>query len=45
METTALSLTDIARRCGYPSAGAMRYAFVKTLDVTPREYRRTFGGS
>jgi transcriptional regulator GlxA family with amidase domain len=45
METTALSITDIARRCGYPSAGAMRYAFVKTLDVTPREYRRTFGGS
>lgn len=45
IETTALPLGDIARRCGYPSAGAMRYAFVKTLDVTPREYRRTFGGS
>lgn len=44
MESTALSLSDIARRCGYPSAGAMRYAFVKALEVTPREYRRTFGG-
>lgn len=44
IESTALSLGDIARRCGYPSAGAMRYAFVSTLDVTPRDYRRTFGG-
>jgi len=43
MESTSLSLGDIARRCGYRSATAMRYAFVKTLEVTPREYRRTFG--
>lgn len=43
MESTALSLGDIARRCGYRSENAMRYAFAKALEVTPREYRKTFG--
>jgi transcriptional regulator GlxA family with amidase domain len=43
MESTALSLGDIARRCGYGSADAMRYAFAKTLEVTPSEYRKSFG--
>lgn len=45
IESTSISLGDIARRCGYGSETSMRYAFTKTLDVTPREYRRTFGGS
>ena len=43
MESTGLSLGDIARRCGYRSETAMRYAFTKALEVTPREYRRSFG--
>ena len=45
MESTALSLGDIARRCGYPSETAMRYAFARALEVTPREYRKSFGHS
>jgi transcriptional regulator GlxA family with amidase domain len=44
IESTALSLGDIARRCGYRSVDAMRYGFAKTLEVTPSEYRKSFGG-
>lgn len=43
LETTDLSLADIARRCGFRSAGAMRYAFARQLDVTPSVYRQRFG--
>ena len=43
MESTAISLSDIARRCGFRSADAMRYTFVKELEVTPSDYRRRFG--
>lgn len=43
MESTTLSLGDIARRCGYRSEATMRYAFTKALEITPREYRRSFG--
>lgn len=43
LETTGLSVADVARRCGFRSAGTMRYAFAQALDVTPSEYRRRFG--
>jgi len=45
IESTALSFSDIARRCGFPSADAMRYTFQQELEVTPRDYRRRFGES
>lgn len=45
IESTSLSLGDIARRCGYPSASAMRYAFANALEVTPSAYRKTFGSA
>lgn len=43
LETTGSSLSTIARRCGFRSAEAMRYAFVAELDVTPSAYRQRFG--
>ena len=33
---------QIARRCGYRTAEAMRRAFVRTLGIPPAEYRRRF---
>ena len=45
LETTRLSLSEIARRCGYRSTSAMRYAFVVEIEVTPSDYRRRFGRS
>lgn len=45
IESTALSFADIARRCGFSSPDAMRYSFRRELDVTPRDYRRRFGGT
>jgi transcriptional regulator GlxA family with amidase domain len=35
----------IARRCGYGTPEAMRRAFVRELEVSPTEYRRTFADS
>jgi transcriptional regulator GlxA family with amidase domain len=43
IESTTLSFGDIARRCGFGSADALRYTFVRALDVTPRDYRNRFG--
>ncbi len=43
LESTNSTLSGIARRCGFRSADAMRYAFVTELDVTPSEYRQRFG--
>jgi transcriptional regulator GlxA family with amidase domain len=45
LETTVSSLSAIARRCGFRSTDAMRYAFVAEMDVTPSEYRQRFGSS
>lgn len=44
LETTSLPIYAVAQRCGYRSAEAMRYAFVKSLDVSPTHYRQRFGG-
>ena len=43
LESTGSSLGVVARKSGYPSADAMRYAFTRELDVTPSEYRQRFG--
>lgn len=45
LETTSLPVGSIARRCGFKSADAMRYAFAAELDVTPSAYRQRFGGA
>lgn len=44
LETTSLPVATVAKRCGYRSAEAMRYAFAKSLDVSPTHYRQRFGG-
>jgi len=43
IETTSLSFSDIARRCGFASGDALRYVFTRALEITPREYRHRFG--
>jgi transcriptional regulator GlxA family with amidase domain len=40
LETSALPLKTIAGQCGYRSQEVMRRAFVRDLQMTPREYRR-----
>ncbi|MTD57973.1 GlxA family transcriptional regulator [Amycolatopsis pithecellobii] len=35
-------VTRIARQCGYGTPEAMRRAFMRELDISPTEYRRTF---
>ena len=43
LETTSVPIATVARRCGFRSADAMRYAFMKSLDVSPSHYRQRFG--
>ncbi len=43
LETTDLSIEDIARSVGYASATVLREQFHKRRGVSPRVYRRTFG--
>lgn len=45
LESTSLSLQGVARKCGFRSADAMRYAFVRELEVTPSHYRGRFGNA
>jgi len=42
LEDTAEGIEETARACGYGTPEAMRRAFLKTLGVTPAEYRRRF---
>jgi transcriptional regulator GlxA family with amidase domain len=42
LEVTDLSLKDIARRCGFENAAALRRAFRKRLAILPLEYRYRF---
>jgi transcriptional regulator GlxA family with amidase domain len=42
LETTDLSIEEIARRTGYGSASVLREQFVLRRGVAPRDYRRTF---
>ncbi|HEX5788221.1 MAG TPA: GlxA family transcriptional regulator [Woeseiaceae bacterium] len=45
LETTSLPVAKIARQCGFPSTEALRYAFQREFDVSPKEYRARFGSS
>lgn len=42
LETTGLSVNDVAQRCGFGSALVLRQHFARHLDTTPTAYRRTF---
>lgn len=42
LETTDLSLEQVARRCGFGTAQSMRAHVQAALGVTPSAYRRTF---
>ncbi|WP_353809268.1 GlxA family transcriptional regulator [Agromyces sp. SYSU T00194] len=42
LETSDLTLEEIARDTGFGAAAVMRHHFVKVLQTTPTAYRRTF---
>ena len=42
LEDTADGVEQTARACGYGTSEAMRRAFIRTLGVSPGEYRRRF---
>ncbi|EWC64038.1 Transcriptional regulator, AraC family [Actinokineospora spheciospongiae] len=42
LETTALTLDEVAHRCGFTSTALMRHHFQKQIGVAPHDYRRTF---
>lgn len=42
LETTALTLEEVAQRCGFGTVETLRRAFARRLHVPPREYRRHF---
>lgn len=43
LEVTRLSVKQIADDCGFRDVENMRRAFLRALNVTPSEYRETFG--
>ncbi|MWB98852.1 GlxA family transcriptional regulator [Agromyces seonyuensis] len=43
LEETDLGLEEIARDTGFGTGAVMRHHFVKVLQTTPTNYRRTFG--
>jgi transcriptional regulator GlxA family with amidase domain len=45
LETTDLSIEEIARRCGLSTAANLRTHFARAVATTPTEYRRTFRGT
>ncbi|HTI16313.1 MAG TPA: GlxA family transcriptional regulator [Trinickia sp.] len=42
LESTDLSLRDIARRCGFDSTDGLRRTFHRRLQINPAEYRARF---
>ena len=44
LETTALSIEQVATAAGFGSAAAFRDRFSKLVGASPQVYRRTFGG-
>ena len=42
LEDTGADINQVARACGYGTPESMRRAFVRTLGVSPAEYRRRF---
>jgi transcriptional regulator GlxA family with amidase domain len=43
IESTAMTLEEVAISCGLASAEILRRAFVRRLGVAPRQYRAAFG--
>jgi transcriptional regulator GlxA family with amidase domain len=43
LEESELSVEAVAAACGFGSAGNFRRVFAKAMDVSPFEYRRSFG--
>ncbi|KAA6465292.1 GlxA family transcriptional regulator [Acidobacteria bacterium AB60] len=43
IESTAMTLKEIALSCGFTSIEILRRAFVRRLGVTPHRYRASFG--
>jgi transcriptional regulator GlxA family with amidase domain len=42
LETVDLPIEEVARRCGFGTAAALREQFIRRRGVPPRDYRRTF---
>ena len=42
LETTELDVDEVARRCGFGAAAALRHHFVGRVGTSPQRYRRTF---
>lgn len=42
LEDTALSVDEVAHRCGFGTAALLRHHFQKVVGVAPTDYRRTF---
>lgn len=42
LETTDLSIKEIAARCGFESGENLRRVFARRLDIGPQDYRRRF---
>jgi transcriptional regulator GlxA family with amidase domain len=45
LEEGADSMEDVARQCGFASAGMLRHHFTRLRSTTPTAFRRTFGGA
>jgi AraC family transcriptional activator FtrA len=45
LEDTALSIDEVAQRCGFGSAALLRHHFRRIVGVAPADYRRTFACS
>jgi transcriptional regulator GlxA family with amidase domain len=45
LEQSKMTVDEIAAACGYHSAETMRQAFVRSLGVSPSEYRRRFASA
>lgn len=43
LEATDISLREIAKRCGFGSADALRRVFARRLQINPADYRERFG--
>jgi len=43
LESTRLPVEEVARRCGFPTAAALRPHFRRMVGATPAGYRLTFG--
>lgn len=44
LETTDLSVDEVARRSGLGTATTLRHHFARRVGISPRAYRRTFRG-